>query len=207
MRGLFHLLGAIRSVNTADLGDKMGNFMETDETLLRRCAEQDQEAWRVLVKRYERLVYSIPIREGLLLDQAADVTQETFAALFRQVGAIREPDRLAGWLMMVARRKTWRLNKAAKVESIEPTDETPELVAEDDFTDRLGESEVIYTAVQSLGEPCTPLIFSLFFDPSEPAYGVIAERLGRPVGSIGPLRGRCLDRLRKELESEDCRAR
>ena len=39
---------------------------------------------------------------------------------------------------------------------------------------------------------------SLLTEP-EPSYAEISEMLGIPIGSIGPIRGRCVTRLRREL--------
>jgi hypothetical protein len=43
---------------------------------------------------------------------------------------------------------------------------------------------------------CQQLIAALIEDPPVP-YAEISARLDIPVGSIGPTRGRCLDRLRR----------
>lgn len=176
----------------------MNILTPTDTELIERCAAGDEIAWHALVKRYERLVYAIPLREGLSKEQAANVTQETFTALFKQLETIRDPERVASWLMMVARRESWRLRSRP----VDLTLDFEDVPSEDDFTETYGSSVVVYSAVQSLGEPCRGLIFGLFFDPAEPEYATIAEELGRPVGSIGPLRGRCLARLRDILEPE-----
>jgi DNA-directed RNA polymerase specialized sigma24 family protein len=60
----------------------------------------------------------------------------------------------------------------------------------------------VHDALSRLPNPCRDLLGALYFDPSDPSYAVIAARLERSVGSIGPLRGRCLERLR-ELMVQD----
>jgi hypothetical protein len=40
---------------------------------------------------------------------------------------------------------------------------------------------------------------ALYFQPERPSYAEVARRLGRPVGSIGPSRARCLKKLRQVL--------
>jgi hypothetical protein len=42
---------------------------------------------------------------------------------------------------------------------------------------------------------------SLLAEP-EPSYAEISDQLGIPIGSIGPIRGRCVTRLRRELIHE-----
>lgn len=163
--------------------------------LVERCRDGDRSAWDSIVARYERLIYSIPLREGLDREQAADVAQETFAALIRNLDHIDDPQRLGAWLGTVARRITWR--KRAGIEVI-ATDDI-EIVL-DDMSDESIDALWVYEAVQALEEPCRSLITALFFDPVGPSYHEVAVAIGRPVGSIGPLRARCLDRLRRILE-------
>lgn len=163
--------------------------------LLDRCVLGDQAAWSELVARYERLIYAIPIREGLSVDDAADITQDTFAALLRSVSTVDDPDRLGSWLMTVARRLTWHRRHIVRsirpVEPIEPS-ESPH----DDLVHALW----VYEAVKDLGEPCSEIILALFFDPAEPSYAQLAVRMGRPIGSLGPMRSRCLGQLKRALE-------
>lgn len=167
--------------------------------LLRGCRSGDPLAWAEIVDRYQRLVYAIPLKEGLTNHEAADVAQETFATLLQSLDTIERPDRLGSWLMTVARRLTWRERHRRERASIDI--DTVEMEA----ADVDGDSATVvwvYDAIQSLDEPCKTLVLSLFFDPAEPSYAEIAIRMGRPLGSVGPLRARCLDRLKSHLGDE-----
>lgn len=169
--------------------------------LLRACQDGDAVAWSEIVDRYERLVYAIPLKEGLTFDDAADVTQETFTALMTSLHQIRQPERLGWWLMTVARRLSWRerhrsTNGELDLAGVDVEDESS---ASDDWAT----VEWVYDAIESLAEPCRSLVVALFFDPAEPSYAEIAVRLGRPVGSVGPLRARCLQRLRAVLDGTE----
>lgn len=166
--------------------------------LLEACRAGDARAWSEIVNRYERLVYAIPLREGLSREEAADVAQETFATLMVSLDRIAQPERLRYWLMTVARRLTWRRRQGRHATAELSPDEGE---VEDDLSSDMVTAIWVYDAIQSLGEPCRTLVVSLFFDPAEPSYAEIAVALGRPLGSIGPLRSRCLERLRSMLES------
>ncbi len=166
----------------------------SNAALLEGCRNGDQLAWSALVRRYERLVYAIALREGGDDDVAGDVAQETFAELLRSIDSIRDPESLAQWLATVCRRAVWKRRGTPTALVLDLTDEFIE--SADDFAEDLARALEIYDAVQSLGEPCRSLITGLFFDPGQPDYATIAVQLGRPPGSIGPLRGRCLARLR-----------
>lgn len=175
--------------------------------LVERCLTGDDAAWSVLVARYERLVYSVALRQGLSFDDAADVTQTVFEALFQSLGQIRHTPNLAAWLVSVTQRHCWRANLKRRQET--PTDAPLETVTGGNAKlvhppgvarlDEAADSLAIVEAVTSLPEPCRTLLLSLYFDPTEPSYAEVAVRLRRPVGSIGPTRARCLESLRQIL--------
>ena len=166
-----------------------------DSDLLHRCQDGDAHAWEMLVARYERLIFSVALRTGLTREDAADVTQTTFVALLESITRLRDDERVSYWLMTVARRQAWRVRRRRDRES--PwCDDAAERV------DPIGDWERItdvYTALRRLGQPCRDLLHALYFDPAAPSYAAIAERLGRAVGGLGPMRARCLRRMRTLL--------
>ncbi|MGN6250468.1 MAG: RNA polymerase sigma factor [Marmoricola sp.] len=168
----------------------------SDAELLGRCRGGDGAAWDEIVRRYERLTYSVALRNGLSAEDAADVTQIAFVSLFDSLGRIREEERLASWLMTVARRQSWRIRNAGR--RLSPLDHAPEA-----STDPLADWEtttVLHDALADLGDPCRELLVALYFEAEEPSYAEIADRMGRAIGGIGPMRGRCLAKLRQLLE-------
>lgn len=174
---------------------------DSDTTLLTACRRGDGDAWDALVDRYDRLVFAVALRNGLEREDAADVTQEVFVALLDSLDAIKDDTALASWLMTVARRKAWRLrNRNGLLRR--PTD-----ACSGDANDPVEDwtsLTTLHTAVSQLGEPCRTLIQQLYLDADEPSYAEIAVRMGRSIGGIGPLRGRCLGRLRSMI-GEDFR--
>lgn len=167
-------------------------------SLLQRCAHGDLAAWEALVDRYSRLVYSVPVRLGMSADDAADVVQDTFSTLLVRLGDIDRPESLGSWLMTVARRLTWRRRAAER-----PVVEVAETMLIDSGSDeRTLRAIALQGALETVGEPCSTLIRLLFLDPTEPGYTEVARCLGCAVGNVGPLRGRCLERLRRALGRE-----
>ncbi|NYG58543.1 RNA polymerase sigma factor (sigma-70 family) [Nocardioides daedukensis] len=172
----------------------------TDAELLARCRQADSDAWDLLVSRYERLIYSVAMRNGVTPEDAADITQTTFVALIDSLDRIQDETRLASWLMTVARRQAWRLRSSSRRTIV--SDSVPDRV-EDPIADWALQTAV-HDALGQLGGTCRDLLLALFFDPEEPSYAEIARRFGRSIGGIGPLRGRCLERLRNLMsEGED----
>lgn len=172
-----------------------GQSSPSDFELLTACRAGDPEAWEVLVERYERLVFSVALRNGVTREEAADITQMTFIALLESIEKLREEQRVASWLMSVARRLAWRQRRRSDRERLGLEGVT----WSDDSIATWERIAVIQEGLGRLGGACRDLIMALYFDPSTPSYAAVAERLGRPVGGIGPMRARCLQRLRSLL--------
>ena len=167
----------------------------TDHILVQNCLAGDQAAWKELVDRYGRLVYSIPRKYGLSAADADDVVQNVYSIAWQRLSSLRNEKTLAAWLITVTCRESWRLGKAREV--------TEELL--DSFSDNgmppheqmlLWEKQhLVRQALEQLEEPCRSLLTALFLDPTEPSYQEVATQLGIPLGSIGPTRARCFKKL------------
>ncbi|HEV2835633.1 MAG TPA: sigma-70 family RNA polymerase sigma factor [Pyrinomonadaceae bacterium] len=183
---------------------------DTDLELVLACRRGDQLAWEKLVRRYQRLIYAIPLRAGLNDDQAAEIFQDVFTTLFQKLNDIKEPARLQAWLVTTARRKTWRMiSKAQTAQHSEADAEDYEAVTVRDQTPLpdeqlllLEEQHRIRIALSSLDERCRTLLHMLFYRQEPPSYAEIAATLGIPEGSIGPTRARCLAKLLRNLKGE-----
>jgi len=187
----------IRSARTEDpTGDRMDALDAiNDARLLEGCRNGDAQSWDALVHRYERLVFSVALRSGLTPVDAADVTQVTFIALLEACDRLRDDERLAAWLITVARRKAWRVIRQMSRERVSEgvaTEPAPSLSWED--------IAILHDALLRLERPCRELLLALYFDSDKPSYVEIAARFDRSVGGIGPMRGRCLQRMRRLLD-------
>lgn len=161
----------------------------------------DKDAWDRLVERYSPLVWSVCHRYHLGQAQASDVSQSVWLRLVEQLDRLREPAALPGWLVTTTQRECLRAQNAAHRElALGP-------VLEEDITDQhtptadheLLEAErrvALREAFTHLPPDCQQLISFLIQDPPVP-YKEISVRLGIPVGSIGPTRRRCLNKLRR----------
>lgn len=173
----------------------------TDAELIRACIEGEAWAWSALVERYQRLVYSIPLRAGLAQEDAEDVFQTVFTLLLEHLHSIRDSQGLGKWLITTAKRESWSISRKRARESNE-SELTIQGVSEDTLYDARNEEAswvdqaLIRYGVEQLGARCKELLQLLYYDPGEPSYEEISRRLGIPVGSIGPNRARCLAKLR-----------
>jgi RNA polymerase sigma factor (sigma-70 family) len=168
--------------------------------LVRRAAAGDQEAWNGLVDRYIGLIWAVA--RSFRLDQAdaADVNQIVWLRLVEQIDRLRQPDRVGSWLAAVARNECLRLLRRSgrEVPSDDDGAELVDLVAEapDAPLLRRERDAELWRAFERLPARCQGLLRVLISDPS-PRYEEVASGLGLPIGSIGPTRARCLDRLRR----------
>ena len=192
-------------------GFAAGRRMEqSDKDLLLACRRGDEAAWETLVKRYERLIYTIPRRAGLDPDRSTEVFQEVFTTLVEKLNDIEQPERLQAWLVTTARRKTLRLisregrPRAFVDEEGEGEAEINELPDEallpDEVLVRLEEQHRVRSALAALDERCRKLLKLLFYTAEPPPYSEIATTLGTTEGSIGPTRARCLEKLFRVLD-------
>jgi RNA polymerase sigma factor (sigma-70 family) len=178
----------------------------TDEALLLACRDGDAGAWETLVDRYKRLVYSIARHAGLDQEQSADVFQRVFAKLVERLGQIEQPALVGSWLATTARHEAWRFSRherSARISSLDSPDTAESFVDKSLLPEALmlllEEQHQVRTAVAALDERCRDLLVLLFYRSDSPAYAEIATILGISVGSIGPTRARCLQKLRRIL--------
>ena len=186
----------------------------TDAELVARCRDRHEAAWSTLVRRYQRLLYTIPRRARLSEAQAADVFQVCFEQLYRNLDKLADPSRVRAWLVTTARRETLRLldqargqvdwaagagsedDEANPIEAIADPSPLPEEQLAD-----LQEHDRLRRAMDRLDPRSRRMIELLFLQDETPPYSQIAATLGIAEGSIGPTRARCLAKLREALDA------
>jgi RNA polymerase sigma factor (sigma-70 family) len=172
----------------------------SDPKLIEACLRGEQAAWDELVERYGRLVYSIPRRYGLDEADADDVSQSVFSILFRKLDTLVDQTRLSAWLITTTHRECWRIGRQSK-RSAAIVDAAISDVSSPSAgqMERWERQELVRRALERLGGRCEALLRELFTTGSDGGYESIAERLGMKVGSIGPTRARCFEKLEKIL--------
>jgi RNA polymerase sigma factor (sigma-70 family) len=185
---------------TAKAGPVPHNPSVTD--LVTRAKNGEQRAWDALVERYAPLVWSICRAHRLSDADADDVGQAVWLHLASQLDNIHDPAALAGWLATTTRRECARLQRAAQQPPPQPPARDATTIPDEQTATAEHEllmaerHAVLREAFTHLPPRCQRLIALLIEDPPVP-YAQISARLGIPVGSIGPCRGRCLDKLRR----------
>jgi RNA polymerase sigma factor (sigma-70 family) len=168
--------------------------------LLAAAAAGDSAAWDTLVDRFSGLLWATARAYRLSASDAADVVQTTWLRLLENLGRIQEPERLGGWLSVVARRECLlvlkRSNREPPVPAGEVLDRIPDQRAAVESSLLVAERDAaLWEVFDALPDPCRRLLRVLVSDPP-PAYSDVAVALDMPIGSIGPTRARCLAKLR-----------
>lgn len=170
--------------------------------LVRAAADGDDAAWRELVARYGGLVWSVARSHRLSHADAGDVVQATWLKLVQHLGSVKNPDAVGAWLATTARRECLRIIDGSK-HQIPFGDDLPEPPAGDAQLDaellRAERDSILWRAVSLLRPEDQALLRMLAADPPA-SYAEISAALAMPIGSIGPTRARCLERLRARCE-------
>jgi RNA polymerase sigma factor (sigma-70 family) len=174
---------------------------KTDIELWRDILKGETGAWRMLVNRYQALVYAIPIRSGLSAPDSADCFQQTWMALYENRRNIKEPSRIAAWLVTTAKRESLRLIRQScrdnpNADMVEKADTG---LLPDEELIQLERQAQLEIAIKELDQRCRKLVTSFFYADEKISYDEIASMLGISVNSLGPARRRCLNRLKKIL--------
>lgn len=173
-----------------------------DEKLVQDCLNGDEKAWNRLIDKYKRLIYSVPVKYGLSPDDAADIFQNVCVDLFTNLAKLRKIESLRSWLITVATHKCFHHKKQNR-QDVE-LDAMEQEVAEDlaaapEIMQEVQEEQAVRDAIQRLSPRCAELVKMLFFEQPPLPYTEVAKKLGLATGSIGFIRGRCLNRLQKIL--------
>ena len=169
--------------------------------LVTRARNGEKQAWDALVERYAPLIWSICRRHGLGHADTEDVGQTVWLYLAGHLGNLHEPAALPGWLATTARRECLRLLRAGRPLAagyVLDAETIPDDQAETAEQDLLAAERqaALREAFLDL-PPCGQRLIALLLEDPPVPYAEISVRLGIPVGSIGPNRRRCLDKMRR----------
>lgn len=196
------ITGAQRKMATVRMRDHYSPNIEdvSHGELLLRAAAGEREAWNALVERFGEMVWSVA--RSFRLDDAAasDVAQTVWLRLIENIDKIQDPERLPGWLVTTCRREALRVIKRGEraipsdfeYDIEDPSPSLESMMIEDE------ESREVVAAFRELDEDCQQLLRLMTVVPAL-SYEEIAEATGRPVGSLGPTRGRCVERLKAAI--------
>src|SRR5215467_10889826 len=174
------------------------------ERLMAECLKGNETAWAELIDSHKNLIYSIPIKLGMY-DDAPDIFQAVCVDLLSDLEKLREPKALPKWLMQVCYHKCLEYRTRAGRQVPLPEDHAeaatdPAAPLPDGLLAQVEREQMVRDVVGALPPRCARMIRMLFYETPPLPYQQVARELGIATGSIGFIRGRCLQRLKKHLE-------
>ncbi|HEV7808250.1 MAG TPA: sigma-70 family RNA polymerase sigma factor [Solirubrobacteraceae bacterium] len=167
--------------------------------LVQTAIADDQRAWERLVAEFTPMIRGIARRHRLGPFEQDEVVQRTFLALVRHIGRLRDPLSVPGWISTTARRASLAvIGESAR--EVPTADVAPDGSSHADHDHALLQAErreAVRSAVERMPERQRALVSALSVEPAL-SQQQVSERLGMPIGSIGPTRQRCLERMRRD---------
>jgi RNA polymerase sigma factor (sigma-70 family) len=174
-----------------------------DARLVSECLGGREEAWRALIFKYKSLIFSIPVKYGFSTDDSTDIFQAVCLDLLSELPKLRAVKALPKWIMQITAHKCFhRKQQQQRTEVMDPSAKefqksTPSRAQE--ILQEAEDEQRLRQAMAELPPRCRKLVHMLFYEEPVRPYQEIAATLGIAVGSIGFIRQRCLERLRKRL--------
>jgi len=169
------------------------------QALVVAAIDDDERAWGRLVGEFTPMIRRIARRHRLGPFEQDEVVQRTFLALVRHIGRLRDPLSIAGWIATTARRAC-----VAVIGEVAREIPTADLVADAsqpaDHDHELLQTErrhAVRSAATRMPARQRELVSALTAEPAL-SQRQLSERLGMPIGSVGPTRQRCLERMRRD---------
>ncbi|MFG1796138.1 RNA polymerase sigma factor [Nocardia sp. NPDC049149] len=170
------------------------------QKLVASCVNGNPAAWRALIDEYSPLVAAITRTFRMATHDREDAFQSTWANVVAHLGDLQSPERLTAWLATTTRRECLKQIKRNSRDipigdsvTLDTPDHESEATVHQVFRRVAGEE--VRDAFRRLPDRDQRLLGLLVSD-NAPNYDSVSGLLGLPRGSIGPLRGRALNRLR-----------
>ncbi|SDE17407.1 RNA polymerase sigma factor, sigma-70 family [Streptomyces prasinopilosus] len=205
--------GTVPSAAYDDVPYTRGGTVERTDVgaLVRSAAGGDAAAWKAIVEGLGPLVWSVVRAHRLSDADAHEVYQTVWFRFAQNLGRIREPEKTGAWLASTARHECLKVLRNARRLTLTDDPRLLDRVSEDgtpeqsllEAEEAAAQSERVrrmWQEFEELGDRCRQLLRVLIASPP-PSYQEVSAALGIAVGSIGPLRQRCLRRLRARLEA------
>jgi RNA polymerase sigma factor (sigma-70 family) len=180
----------------------------TDDVLVRKCVNGDEEAWSILIDRYKSLIFSIAIKYEFSREDADEIFQDVCLTLLEALPELRKPRALPAWLIQTTSHRCFHWKRERRRYVGGDPDEAysaPATVIPANMLAEIEREQMLRDALSELAPRCLALVHMLFFQEPALPYEQVAKKLNVAAGSIGFIRMRCLKRLRQILEKSGFR--
>ena len=189
----------------------MRSLSEVDDSELARLAELGKEpAFRELLLRYERPIFSLIYRMVRDLELAEDLAQETFVRAFNAIASYNSSYKFNSWIFKIASNHTINYLRKGKLDTVSIFatsdkglgDREPQIKSKTEnpheFTERRELGGRIEVAIGELREEYRMVI--LLYHVEGCSYEEIADILDTPLGTVKTYLFRARKELKKHLE-------
>jgi RNA polymerase sigma-70 factor (ECF subfamily) len=200
-----HLWPSSQSLGLSLPGSVSSPIEREDAQLVTASKNGDQDAFSLLVQRYQRRVFNLVFRMLQNYEEASEITQETFFAAWQGLRSFRGEARFSTWLYRIAyncalkqlelRKRDQALNQALQFEQVlETADEchTAHLAI-------LDNQEMVQEQLSQL--PPKYRIVLILRHLQDMTYEEMAEVLVMPVGTIKTHLFRARNLLKERLQA------
>ena len=183
-------------------------MQQTDTELIQRVLTGDDDAFALLVSKYQKQVHALAWRLVRDFHIAEEVTQDAFLNAYKELKNLKEQQHFAGWLSVITRRQCYaRLRKKrlwtqsldhleqTDIEQIEEVVFSEYVVEERERTAIEAQREVVHKLLTKLQESERTVITLHYF--GEMSCSEIGEFLGVSANTIKSRLRRAHHRLKK----------
>jgi RNA polymerase sigma-70 factor (ECF subfamily) len=160
-----------------------------DATYVRRVRDGEQAAFRVLVERYEGMVYDLTHQYTESQAAAEDLAQDVFLKAFQKLDSLDDPSRFASWLYGIAlnrcrdyaknvRRETYAFSRT----DTEADDITETLDRQDRQLEAEDETQRLWDALEALSPTYATPFLMKYRDGM--TYKAMSDRLDVSVSAL-----------------------
>jgi RNA polymerase sigma-70 factor (ECF subfamily) len=177
-------------------------FERSDETLIKQVLNGKKSAWVTLVKRYEKHLFNYAMRMVSNPDDAMDLMQDVFMAVFRNLSSFKGDCPFKGWLFKIAYYRSiefYRKRKPAQSLDDAPVQiDEPENSCPVHHAVHMQQSSALYQALSTLPINQKLVVEMKFFQHA--TFDEIAVQLGISVNTVKSRLYSALDKLKVRLE-------
>jgi RNA polymerase sigma-70 factor (ECF subfamily) len=180
---------------------------QNDHDLVNRLQRRDSEAMVDLYDRYGKLIFSVILRAVQSTPTAEDLTQETFLRVWTRIHTFDAArGNLQGWLVTVARNRAFDYLRSQQssitlaTSNLDDLEKAGHFYSELDQSDRIAKQNAVAQALNLLPDEQRQVIHLTHYEGMTQTE--IAERLGKPLGTVKGLVRGALKKLRSSITAE-----
>ena len=182
-------------------------MVKNNVQLIHRILDGDDEAFTILVQKYQKSVHALAWRKVGDFHVAEEITQDTFLQVYKKLGTLKNPNQFEGWLYVIANRRciNWIQRHKPTMQSLEDT--PMEEIEESSYVHHISEereteatkhrSTIVKKLLEKLPESERTVVTLYYLGEMD------TKEIGRFLGvSVNTITSR-LQRARRRLRTEE----